>query len=155
MTQERELITCSPNRIEVRRTPPTPKLTDKPTMRQKGPDSPLRWLTNTLTRMLGQPLKRLYFKTIEQAGPHKREILVTRVELARDSLEEAKTQFQTALEKFSALTAYEGGNLESLYRDLKIEYDYSRSRALLVEERIGKVRAGFGGSPRVVGCRPA
>lgn len=110
-------------------------------MRQKGPDTPLRLIISTLTRLLGQPLKRLYFKTIEQAGPHKREILVTRVELARDSLEEAKLQFQTALEKFSALTAYEGGSLESLYRDLKIEYDYSRSRALLVEDRIAAIES--------------
>lgn len=101
----------------------------------------LEMLLSALTQRLGNRLQRLYYKTIEQTGQHKREILVTRVELARDSLEEAKTQFQTALEKFSELTAFEGGNLESLYRQLKVEYDYSRSRAALVEDRIADIES--------------
>lgn len=96
----------------------------------------LGFLVETLFKALSSKLQRVYFQTVEHAGHHKRDILVTRVELARDSLEEAKDQFQNALDRFSQLTAFEGGSLESTYRQLKVEYDYSQSRATLVAERI-------------------
>jgi hypothetical protein len=108
-------------------------------MRNSGPPLSFESLLDALVRALGTKLQRLYFRTVEQAGHHKRDILVTRVEQARDSLEEAKTQFQTALDKFSQLTQFDGGNLENVYRQLKIEFDYSQSRAQLVQERIGAV----------------
>jgi hypothetical protein len=56
-----------------------------------------------------------YYKTMETFGYHKREILVDRVEDARDSQEEAKEQFQSALEKFSAVVDFRGGELEDKY----------------------------------------
>jgi hypothetical protein len=62
------------------------------------------------------------------------------VESARDTLEEAKEQFQNALEKFSALTHFDGGDLEDMYRQLKIEFDYSRAKALAVKDRIDAVQ---------------
>jgi hypothetical protein len=77
---------------------------------------------------------------VESAGHHKRDILVARVENARDSLEEAKEQFQSALDKFSALTHFDGGDLEDLYRQLKIEFDYSQAKALAVKDRIDAVQ---------------
>ena len=110
-------------------------------MRNSGPPLSFESLLDALVRALGAKFQRLYFQTVEQAGHHKRDILVTRVEQARDSLEEAKTQFQTALEKFSQLTQFDGGNLETVYRQLKIEFDYSQSRAQLVQERIGAVES--------------
>lgn len=94
---------------------------------------------DAIVRSLAARLQRLYFRAVEGAGRHKRDILVTRVEQARDSLEEAKTQFLSALDQFSTLTRFHGGDLESLYRQLKIEYDYSHSRALAVEDRIAAV----------------
>jgi hypothetical protein len=96
-------------------------------------------LFETLGRYLLTQCKRLYFKAVESTGHHKRDILVTRVEHARDSLEVAKTQFQTALERFSQLSRFEGGDLEEVYRQLKSEYDYSQSRALAVKDRIDAV----------------
>ena len=39
-------------------------------------------------------------------GIHKRDLLVHRVEKARESQEEAKEQFKTALEKFSAFDEF-------------------------------------------------
>ncbi len=108
-------------------------------MRNPGPPLSFESIVDALFRALGARLQRVYFRTVEQAGHHKRDILVTRVEQARDSLEEAKTQFQTALEKFSQLTHFDGGNLETVYRELKVEFDYSQSRAQLVQERIGAV----------------
>jgi hypothetical protein len=93
-----------------------------------------------LIRMLSARFQRFYFRAIESAGHHKRDILVSRVENARDGLEEAKVQFQNALEKFSALTEFDGGPLEEVYRQLKVEFDYSKSRALAVSDRIDAVQ---------------
>jgi len=52
-----------------------------------------------------------YSSAMEQFGVHKRDILVDRVEEARDSQEEAKEQFSSALEQFSSLLNFDGGNL--------------------------------------------
>ncbi len=93
----------------------------------------------SLIRLIVVQTQKLYFRAIESTGQPKREILVTRVEHARDSLEEAKAQFQTALEKFSQLTQFDGGNLEEVYRQLKIEYDYSHAKAQAVQDRIDAV----------------
>lgn len=93
-----------------------------------------------LIRLLSARFQRFYFRAIESVGHHKRDILVTRVENARDGLEEAKTQFQNALEKFSALTEFDGGSLEDVYRQLKVEFDYSKSKALAVSDRIDAVQ---------------
>lgn len=50
-----------------------------------------------------------YFKTMERLGYHKRELLLASVKDARESQEEAKEQFQSALEKFSAVLNFKGG----------------------------------------------
>ena len=99
-----------------------------------------RSLLSPLVRLIVGKFQKLYFRAVEQTGHHKRDILVMRVENARDSLEEAKEQFQTALEKFSALTRFDGGELEDLYRQLKIEFDYSTAKALAVKDRIDAVQ---------------
>lgn len=97
-------------------------------------------LLSPIVKSLASRFQRLYFRAKESAGHHKRDILVSRVESARDGLEEAKEQFQTALEKFSDLTEFDGGALEDVYRQLKIEFDYSKSKALAVSDRIDAVQ---------------
>lgn len=93
-----------------------------------------------LIRALASRFQRFYFKARESVGHHKRDILAARVESTRDGLEEAKEQFQTALEKFSALTDFDGGPLEDVYRQLKVEFDYSKAKALAVSDRIDAVQ---------------
>lgn len=83
--------------------------------------------------------KNIYYKTREIFGHHKRDLVVYRVEEARDSLELAKEQFQTALERFSALTQFEGGELEERYKHLKIELERSQSKASSVHNHIDAV----------------
>jgi hypothetical protein len=97
-------------------------------------------LLSPLVRLVMSKCQKIYFQVVESAGHHKRDILVVRVENARESLTEAKDQFQTALEKFSALTQFNGGALEDIYRQLKIEFDYSKSKALAVSDRIDAVQ---------------
>ena len=62
-----------------------------------------------------------YYRTMEMFGKQKRDILVDRVGDAREGQQAAKQEFQTALEKFSAVTKFKGGDLEAKYEDLKAE----------------------------------
>lgn len=82
-----------------------------------------------------------YYKTMETFGRHKRDILVDRVADARDAQNEAKEQFVSALEQFSSVVNFEGGDLEDKYKILSREYDRSEARAEAVRERIREVKA--------------
>jgi len=48
-------------------------------------------------------------------GIPKRDIMVHRVEKARDTQQDAKEQFKTTLEQFSTVTEFKGGDLEAVY----------------------------------------
>ncbi|ACS78125.1 DUF2959 domain-containing protein [Maridesulfovibrio salexigens] len=80
-----------------------------------------------------------YYKTMESFGYHKRDILVSNVEKARESQEEASEQFKSALDKFSALTGFHGGDLQETYERLNDEYENSEAAALEVRKRIDAV----------------
>jgi len=80
-----------------------------------------------------------YYATMEKFGVHKRDILVDRVEEARDSQQEAKQQFKSALEQFSAVVKVQGGELEETYQKLDAELERSEKRADEVHERIAAV----------------
>lgn len=76
---------------------------------------------------------------MEKFGVEKRDILVDRVEDARDTQQEAKEQFADALEEFSALTNFEGGELEEIYDRLSDELEDSERVASEISERINAV----------------
>ncbi|NDV26150.1 DUF2959 domain-containing protein [Desulfovibrio sp. JC010] len=80
-----------------------------------------------------------YYKTMESFGYHKRDILVSNVEKARESQEEASEQFKSALDKFSALTGFHGGDLQETYERLNDEYEASEAAAADVRKRIDAV----------------
>ncbi|WP_347274515.1 DUF2959 domain-containing protein [Candidatus Kuenenia sp.] len=80
-----------------------------------------------------------YYRTMEKFGYHKRDILVNRVTEARDSQEEAKEQFKSALDEFSSVVNIEGGSLKEKYTRLNAEYEKSNKKALLVSDRIASV----------------
>jgi len=82
----------------------------------------------------------VYYSALEKVGLEKREILVDRVESARDAQGEAQKQFKDALERFKALVGYDGGDLEKRYEILSDEYDDSRKQAEAVRERIAGVK---------------
>ncbi len=83
----------------------------------------------------------VYYETMEQFGVHKRDILVERVEEARDSQEAAKEQFTSALEQFSSLLNFNGGDLQATYEKLNIEFEKSEDRAVTVRDRIRSVES--------------
>ncbi len=80
-----------------------------------------------------------YYATMEKLGVDKREIMVDRVESARDGQIEAKEQIQTTFEVFKELTQFSGGDLEEVYDRLKGEYEDAEDRAGSVSGRIAKV----------------
>ncbi|MGB5200406.1 MAG: DUF2959 domain-containing protein [Sedimenticolaceae bacterium] len=80
-----------------------------------------------------------YYSTMEGLGFEKRDILVDRVEEARDAQQDAKVQFESALEQFIAVTDYRGSDLEDQYRNLKSEYEDSANRANTVRRRVNDV----------------
>jgi len=81
-------------------------------------------------------MRKLKFRFKESLGKQKRDIVVYCVDDAREALEASKKQFESALEEFSALTQFDGGDLQDLYRRLKLELSYCQSRAKSVAERI-------------------
>jgi hypothetical protein len=81
----------------------------------------------------------VYYSTMEQFGVEKRDILVDRVEEARDSQEEAKEQFSSALEQFTTLLNFDGGELQRVYDRLNTEFERSERRAEEVSDRIRSV----------------
>jgi hypothetical protein len=76
---------------------------------------------------------------MESFGHHKRDIMVNRVQNARNAQVEAKEQFESALDKFSSILNYTGGELEETYRTLKAEYEKSNDKAEAVRNRIEAV----------------
>ena len=89
--------------------------------------------------LFGCGCEKAYYGTMEKLGVHKRDILVDRVEDARDAQEDTKEQFASALEKFKAVTGFEGGALEEKYEELKGEFERSEDEAENVSERIDSV----------------
>jgi ElaB/YqjD/DUF883 family membrane-anchored ribosome-binding protein len=77
-----------------------------------------------------------YYSAMEKVGVHKRDILVDRVEEARDSQQQAKQQFQSALERYRSVVQVDGGALEQRYQALNAEYLASEGSARQVHERI-------------------
>jgi len=80
-----------------------------------------------------------YYSAMEKAGIHKRDILVDRVEDARDSQQEAKEQFKDALERYRSVVEVKGGDLEKRYDALNHEYEASVASARDVQNRIEAV----------------
>lgn len=82
-----------------------------------------------------------YYSAMEKIGYEKRDILVDRVEEARDAQDDASEQFASALDQFRATVRFDGGDLEELYDRLNSEYEDSVAEAANVRGRIDDVEA--------------
>ncbi|MFG3451483.1 DUF2959 domain-containing protein [Stutzerimonas stutzeri] len=80
-----------------------------------------------------------YYSALEKVGLHKRDILVDRVEEARDSQQQAKEQFKDALERYRSVVQVKGGELEERYEALNSEFEASENSARDVRNRIEAV----------------
>ena len=81
----------------------------------------------------------LYYNAMEKIGKEKRDILVQRIVDGKKDQEEAKQQLKTTLEAFQALTGFEGGDLEKVYKKLNGEFTDAEKRAKDLTERIASI----------------
>ena len=97
------------------------------------------YIAGGLTLLALTACQSAYYSAMESAGFAKRDILVGRVEDARDSQADAQAQFASALEQFSVLIDFDGGELQAVYEDLDDEYEASESAAAEVTDRIDAI----------------
>jgi len=81
----------------------------------------------------------MYYSGLEKMGIPKRDVMVHRVEKARDTQEETKEQFKSALDQFTAVANFKGGDLEANYNKLNSEYEASVDKANEVKKRISDI----------------
>ncbi len=79
------------------------------------------------------------YSALEKVGIHKRDILVDRVEDARDAQGETREQLVSAYEELSALVGHEGGELEERYKRLSKEVERSRSATKDLDEHLSDI----------------
>jgi len=82
-----------------------------------------------------------YYAAMEKVGIHKRDILVDRVEDAKDAQLHAQEEFQSALEQLSSLVNFDGGELQAVYEKTQDAYDDSAKAAERVNQRIDEIEA--------------
>ncbi|MEZ8445315.1 DUF2959 domain-containing protein [Vibrio splendidus] len=80
-----------------------------------------------------------YYSAMEQVGYHKRDIMVDRVEDAKESQQDAQEEFTSALEALSSLTNFSGGDLEDMYSQINDKYQDSEKAAQNVSDRIAAI----------------
>ena len=81
----------------------------------------------------------MYYNTMEKFGVHKRDIMVDRVKEAQKSQQDAKKEFKSALEQFSALVNVKGGDLQKTYDKLNAKYERCEAQAQEIHDRIAAV----------------
>ncbi|MBP7275643.1 MAG: DUF2959 domain-containing protein [Kiritimatiellae bacterium] len=81
----------------------------------------------------------MYYGAMEKMGVHKRDIMVDRVKAARDTQQQTKEQFVSAMETFKSVVAFEGGELEEKYNRLNAALERSEDGATAVRNRIRAV----------------
>ena len=106
--------------------------------------NPLRTFALLLAAALLAGCSAAYYETMETFGFEKRDLLVDRVEDARDAQDDASEQFTDALEQFRATVNFDGGDLEKTYDRLNREYERSVDRADDVRNRIDDVESVAG-----------
>jgi len=80
-----------------------------------------------------------YYSAMEKVGIHKRDILIDRVEEATESQEDAKEEFKSALEQFSTLITFDGGELQAQFEKSEDHYLASEKAANEVSKRIAAI----------------
>ena len=97
----------------------------------------LFWALVILLTGCGNP----YYSAMEKVGVHKRDIMVDRVEGARDAQQDAQEQFKSALEQFDSVVSLQETDLKKAYDLLNDEYEECVAIAGKVSDRIGKVES--------------
>ncbi|MES3007137.1 MAG: DUF2959 domain-containing protein [Pseudomonadota bacterium] len=97
------------------------------------------FLLSVLTVFTG--CQTAYYSTMEQFGVQKRDILLERIEEAQSAQEDGQEQFRSALEQFSAVVNFNGGELQQVYDRLNAEFEDSEAAAAEIRQRIDAVES--------------
>ena len=81
----------------------------------------------------------VYYNTMEKLGFEKRDILVDRVEDARDSQDGAQETFRSSLERFQSVVETPDTPLKEKYEEVRDAYEDSEAAAQDVRDRIDSV----------------
>ncbi|MDO8272261.1 MAG: DUF2959 domain-containing protein [Gammaproteobacteria bacterium] len=96
-------------------------------------------LISALTALVG--CQTAYYSAMEQFGVEKRDILLDRIEDAQTAQEDGQEQFRSALEQFSAVVNFDGGELQQVYDRLNTEFEDSEAAAAEIRNRIDAVES--------------
>ena len=84
-------------------------------------------------------VRPVYYKTMAVFGQEKRDILASRVRNARDAQQDTQQVFKDALEQFSSVVHFDGGDLQKEYNRLSAVLERCEGRAEDVKSRIDAV----------------
>lgn len=79
------------------------------------------------------------YSALEKVGIHKRDILVDRVEDARDAQAETRENLVSAYEELTTLIGFEGGELEEQYNRLNKRVEASREATEELDDRLESI----------------
>lgn len=99
----------------------------------------MRWLTAVALVMAVSGCQSAYYGAMEKVGVHKRDILVDRVDDARDAQADAQEEFKSALQRLDEMLQLDGGEIEAQYTKLSDDYQASKSAAERVYDRIESI----------------
>ncbi len=80
-----------------------------------------------------------YYRLREHFGEHKRDLVIHHVEHALTGLDETKTHFQQALERFQTIIVQQTTPLSHKYRLLSQQYEFCKNRADQLSRRINEI----------------
>lgn len=105
-----------------------------------------RWIVGLMAFALvgGAGCSSMYYGAMESVGIAKRDLMVSRVEGARDSQQDAKKEFANALEQFKSVVNTPGGNLEAKYKKLSQALQKSEASATEIRDRIASIESVSG-----------
>ncbi|ASG64790.1 DNA repair protein [Idiomarina piscisalsi] len=98
-----------------------------------------QWIVPVAAVVALSACQSAYYGTMEKFGVEKRDILVDRVDDARDSQADAQEEFRSAFERLDEMLNIEGGELEETYNALNDDYEDSKAAAEDVKDRIDAV----------------
>lgn len=81
------------------------------------------------------------YSALEKVGIHKRDILIDRIEDTQEAQTDGQAQFESALEQFRSVVAFDGGELERMYNKFNDEYEACEEAANEISEHIDSVES--------------
>ena len=109
------------------------------TNKSKGGD-PMAFAWSLIRRFFLKQFKSVYYTARETVGgDHKRAIVVYQVEQACVNLQETRTEFEDALQRFKTLVNVNDTALEHRYHQLNRKYQFCRAKSEAVSARIRSI----------------